>query len=150
MDEVIHVFLAQHLYLCALVIFICFLAILVAMTIDLVAGVQKAKELHIARTSTGYKKTCDKARKYFLTFAIAAAMDVVTCIFSPFPIFAIAWTAYLLMCEFKSVREKAFEKVEIRKQDRTMQVILENKEEIAKAVVEIMKEERKKGDEDDV
>lgn len=49
------------------------------------------------------------------------------------------------LCEFKSIREKAYEKAEIRKQDRTMQVILENKDEIAKAVVEIMKEERKKG-----
>lgn len=42
-------------------------------------------------------------------------------------------------------QRKAYEKAEIRKQDRTMQVILENKDEIAKAVVEIMKEERKKG-----
>lgn len=61
------------------------------------------------------------------------------------PMFSIAWTVYLLLCEFKSIREKAYEKAEIRKQDRTMQVILENKDEIAKAVVEIMKEERKKG-----
>lgn len=115
------------------------------MTIDLIAGIQKAKELHVARTSTGLKKTCDKAKKYFPTFGIASLMDVATCIISPFPIFAIAWTVYLLLCEFKSIREKAYEKAEIRKQDRTMQVILENKDEIAKAVVEIMKEERKKG-----
>lgn len=115
------------------------------MTIDLIAGIQKAKELHVARTSTGLKKTCDKAKKYFPTFLIAALMDVTTCIISPFPLFAIAWTVYLLSCEFKSIREKAYEKAEIRKQDRTMQVILENKDEIAKAVVEIMKEERKKG-----
>ena len=111
----------------------------------MVAGVMKAKELGIARTSTGYKKTCDKAKKYFPTFTEAALMDVVTCVISPFPLFCIAWTIYLCFCEFKSVREKAFEKAEIRKQDRTMQVILENKDEIAKAVVEIMKEERKKG-----
>lgn len=116
------------------------------MTIDLIAGIlQKAKELHVARTSTGLKKTCDKAKKYFPTFGIASLMDVATCIISPFPLFAIAWTVYLLLCEFKSIREKAYEKAEIRKQDRTMQVILENKDEIAKAVVEIMKEERKKG-----
>lgn len=73
------------------------------------------------------------------------AYGLATCIISPFPLFAIAWTVYLLLCEFKSIREKAYEKAEIRKQDRTMQVILENKDEIAKAVVEIMKEERKKG-----
>lgn len=145
MEETIQLFLHEHLYLCAFVIFICFIALLGSMAVDLVAGVMKAKELGIARTSTGYKKTCDKAKKYFPTFTEAALMDVVTCVISPFPLFCIAWTIYLCFCEFKSVREKAFEKAEIRKQDRTMQVILENKDEIAKAVVEIMKEERKKG-----
>ena len=148
MEETIQLFLHEHLYLCAFVIFICFIALLGSMAVDLVAGVMKAKELGIARTSTGYKKTCDKAKKYFPTFTEAALMDVVTCVISPFPLFCIAWTIYLCFCEFKSVREKAFEKAEIRKQDRTMQVILENKDEIAKAVVEIMKEERKKGEKD--
>ena len=130
MSEVFHDFQVHHLNLCALVIFICFATILIAMTIDLIAGIQK---------------TCDKAKKYFPTFGIASLMDVATCVISPFPMFSIAWTVYLLLCEFKSIREKAYEKAEIRKQDRTMQVILENKDEIAKAVVEIMKEERKKG-----
>lgn len=114
MNEVIHDFQVHHLYLCALVIFICFTTILIAMTIDLIAGIQKAKELHVARTSTGLKKTCDKAKKYFPTFGIASLMDVATCIISPFPMFAIAWTVYLLLCEFKSIREKAYEKAEIR------------------------------------
>lgn len=71
--------------------------------------------------------------------------NIEAAIIGKLPIVGIAWTVYLLLCEFKSIREKAYEKAEIRKQDRTMQVILENKDEIAKAVVEIMKEERKKG-----
>lgn len=143
MNEIIHQFLVQHLYLCALVIFICFLVLLIAMGIDLWSGVLKARERGEARTSTGYKKTCDKARKYFPTFAIAALMDIVTCIIVPFPIFVIAWTLYLCWCEFQSVREKAWQKAEIRKQDRTMQVILENKEGVAKAFAEVLKEQNK-------
>lgn len=138
MSEVFHDFQVHHLYLCALVIFICFATILIAMTIDLIAGIQKAKELHIARTSTGLKKTCDKAKKYFPTFGIASLMDVATCIISPFPLFAIAWTVYLLLCEFKSIREKAYEKAEIRKQERTMKVILENKDDIAKTLIQLL------------
>lgn len=145
MEETIKIFLHDHLYLCAFVIFVCFLALLAAMLIDLFAGVMKAKELGIARTSTGYKKTCDKAKKYFPTFTEAALMDVVTCVISPFPFFCIAWTIYLCFCEFKSVREKAFEKAEIRKQDRTMQVVLENREDIAKALVEALKQAEQKG-----
>lgn len=143
MDKAIHIFLTEHLYMCALVIFVCFFALIVAMATDLLSGVFKARELGIARTSTGYKKTCDKARKYFSTFIAASMIDIITCIFSPFPIFTIAWTCYLCFCEFKSVREKAFEKAEIRKQDRTMQVILENKEDIARAMIDIMRQASK-------
>ena len=150
MSEVFHDFQVHHLYLCALVIFICFATILIAMTIDLIAGIQKAKELHVARTSTGLKKTCDKAKKYFPTFGIASLMDVATCIISPFPLFAIAWTVYLLLCEFKSIREKAYEKAEIRKQERTMKVILENKEDIAKTLIQLLNQEQKEeGDNED-
>lgn len=147
MSEIIHDFLMHHLYLCALIIFICFLVLLGAMAIDFFAGVQKAKERGEARTSTGYKMTCDKARKYFPTFAIAAFMDVVTCIIVPFPIFAIVWTLYLCWCEFQSVREKSWQKAEIRKQDRTMQVILENKDDFARAMVEVLKEQEKEASE---
>lgn len=145
MEGTIQLFLHEHLYLCAFVIFICFIALLGAMAVDLVAGVMKAKELGIARTSTGYKKTCDKAKKYFPTFTVTALMDVVTCVISPFPFFCIAWTIYLCFCEFKSVREKAFEKEEIRKQDRTMQVVLENREDIAKALVKELKQAEQEG-----
>lgn len=144
MEETIHVFLQEHLYLCALVIFVCFIALLMAMVVDLVAGVMKAKELGIARTSTGYKKSCDKAKKYFPTFIEASMLDVATCIVSPFPIFCVLWTVYLCFCEFKSVREKAFEKAEIRRQDRTMQVVLENREDIAKAIAEAMRQAQEK------
>ena len=149
MSEVIHDFQVHHLYLCALVIFICFATILIAMTIDLISGIQKANELHVARTSTGLKMTCDKAKKYFPTFGIASLMDVATCIISPFPLFAIAWTVYLLLCEFKSIREKAYEKAEIRKQERTMKVILENKEDIAKTLIQLLNQEQKEGGEKD-
>ena len=149
MSEVFHDFQVHHLYLCALVIFICFATILIAMTIDLIAGIQKAKELHVARTSTGLKKTCDKAKKYFPTFGIASLMDVATCVISPFPLFAIAWTVYLLLCEFKSIREKAYEKAEIRNQERTMKVILENKEDIAKTLIQLLNQEQKEGGEKD-
>lgn len=141
-------FLQDHFYLTALVIFLCFLAIIVSMVIDLIAGVQKAKQLGIARTSTGYKKTCAKAVKYFSPFAVAVCVDIITCIIVPIPVFSMMWTCWVGFCEFTSVREKAWEKEEIRKQNRTMQVILENKDDIAKAVVEILKNHKIEGNGD--
>ena len=112
------------------------------------AGIQKAVELNEARTSTGYKKTCDKARKYFGPFGITVCIDIVTCIIVPIPVFSILWSIWVGFCEFKSVREKAWEKAEIRKQDRTMQVILENKDDIAKTIVELLKQATEKDEED--
>ena len=115
------------------------------MGVDLFFGIKKAKENGLATTSTGFKKTCDKARKYFSPFMVTVCIDLIACTVLPFPVFSMIWAGYCVFCEFVSVREKSWQKAEIRKQDRTMQVILENKDEIAKAVVEIMKEERKKG-----
>ncbi len=143
MTEIVTSFLQQHLYLHAFVIFICFLSIIVAMAIDLVTGIQKAIELNEARTSTGYKKTCDKARKYFGPFGITVCIDIVSCVIVPIPVFSIIWSIWVDFCEFKSVREKA----EIRKQDRTMQVILENKDAIAKTAVELLKQTTEKDEE---
>lgn len=139
MNEILLAFLHDHLYLDSLIIFICFCGIIVAMVIDLVAGVHKAKQIGEAKTSRGYKMTCEKARKYFGPFAITVLMDFITCIVIPFPVFCILWTLWVCFCEFTSVREKAWQKAEIRKQNRTMQVILENKDDIAKALVEVLK-----------
>lgn len=50
------------------------------------------------------------------------------------------WSAYCVFCEFVSVREKAWEKAEIRRQERTMKVILENKDDIARMLMEMIRQ----------
>jgi len=48
--------------------------------------------------------------------------------------------------KFKSVREKSWEKVELRKAEKTMSVIIENKDDIAKIMAQILFDnENKKG-----
>ena len=149
MNEVIQTFAVEHLYRFAFIVSLCMAAMLVAMVVDLIFGVRKAKRNGEATTSTGLKKTCDKARKYFSPFMATVCIDIIAaCANLQVPIFSMLWAAYCVFCEFISIREKAWQKAEIRKQERTMKVILENKDEIAKAVVEIMKEERKKGEKD--
>ena len=59
------------------------------------------------------------------------------------------WAAYCVFCEFISIREKAWQKAEIRKQERTMKVILENKEDIAKTLIQLLNQEQKEGGEKD-
>lgn len=63
---------------------------------------------------------------------------VICCYLVPVPAFAMLWASYCVFCEFKSVREKSWEKAELRKAEKTMSVIIENKDDIAKMVAEIL------------
>ena len=111
------------------------------MFVDLVSGIMKAKQRGEARTSTGYKKTAIKAKKYFTPFIELCFIDLLCCVVIPFPVFSMIWTGYCIFCEFKSVREKAWEKEELRKAEKTMSVIIENKDDIARMVAQILFDE---------
>ena len=57
---------------------ISYVAVLVAMGIDFVSGVIKARRAGYATRSRGYKMTCDKAVKYFLPMLCLTCVDVVS------------------------------------------------------------------------
>ena len=146
MNEVIQTFAVEHLYRFAFIVSLCMAAMLVAMVVDLIFGVRKAKRNGEATTSTGLKKTCDKARKYFSPFMATVCIDIIAaCANLQVPIFSMLWSAYCVFCEFISIREKAWQKAEIRKQERTMKVILVNKEDIAKTLIQLLNQEQKEG-----
>lgn len=146
MNEVIQTFAVEHLYRFAFIVSLCMAAMLVAMVVDLIFGVRKAKRNGETTTSTGLKKTCDKARKYFSPFMATVCIDIIAaCANLQVPIFSMLWAAYCVFCEFISIREKAWQKAEIRKQERTMKVILENKEDIAKTLIQLLNQEQKEG-----
>lgn len=150
MNEVIQTFAVEHLYRFAFIVSLCMAAMLFAMVVDLIFGVRKAKRNGEATTSTGLKKTCDKARKYFSPFMATVCIDIIAaCANLQIPIFSMLWAAYCVFCEFISIREKAWQKAEIRKQERTMKVILENKEDIAKTLIQLLNQEQKEGGEKD-
>lgn len=134
-------FLNEHLIAHILLITLASAMMIVAMTVDLVFGVYKARQLGEATTSTGLKKTCEKARKYFSPFAVLVCIDLLSSVISPAPAFSLLWAAYCIFCEFISVREKAWKKAELRKQERTMSIILENKDDIAKMIAELIKKQ---------
>ena len=146
MSEVIQTFAVELLSRFAFIVSLCMAAMLVAMVVDLIFGVRKAKRNGEATTSTGFKKTCDKARKYFSPFMATVCIDIIAaCANLQVPIFSMLWSAYCVFCEFISIREKAWQKAEIRKQERTMKVILENKEDIAKTLIQLLNQEQKEG-----
>ena len=138
MKDIIFNLLHDHLYLHVVLISICVGGIIVAMAVDLFFGIRKAKILGEATTSTGYKKTCEKGRKYFMPFAVLMMIDIIGCIILPAPFFVMIWSAWCIFCEFKSVREKSWTKAELRRAERTMSIIIENKDDIARALSEIV------------
>ncbi len=138
MKDIIYSLLHDHLYLHVVLISICVAGIIVSMAVDLFFGIKKAKALGHATTSTGYKKTCEKARKYFMPFAVLMMIDIIGCVILPLPFFVMIWSVWCIFCEFKSVREKSWTKAELRRAERTMNIIIENKDDIAKALSEIV------------
>lgn len=134
METIIKEFLHDHLYTHILLIALSVTGLLVAMSADLFAGIRKARQRGEARTSKGLKKTADKAMKYFLPYLVLVCADILCSIVVPIPIFSMVWAAYCIYCEFKSVREKAWEKAEIEKAEKTVSLIIENKDELAKDI----------------
>ena len=149
MIEELNTLMAEHIYRYAVIESLCMASILIAMTIDLIFGIRKARINGEATTSRGLKKTCDKARKYFSPLLCIVCIDLISCVVTSVPMFSMLWSVYCIFCEFMSVREKAWQKAEIRQQERTMRVLLDNKDDIAKALIEAMTALRKEdGNED--
>lgn len=150
MKDTLTAFINEHLMMHTVLISVAAAAMLGAMAIDFMFGIYKAKQRGEARTSTGYKKTAAKAQKYFSPFMVLVFIDIIGSVVIPFPVFSMLWAAYCVFCEFKSVREKSWQKEELRKAERTMSIILENKEDIAKMAAQILfetkKEEEKKNE----
>jgi len=137
-------FVRTHVLIHIVLIALACAVMIVAMGIDLFFGIQKARQLGQATTSKGLKRTCDKAKKYFSPFLVLVCLDLLTSVIIPLPIFSLLWAGYCVFCEFLSVREKSWEKAEIREQEQTMSIILKNRKDIAEAIVEAYKMLEKK------
>lgn len=137
-NNVITLFINEHMYLHIILIALSVAAMLLAMTVDFFTGLQKARRNGVARTSRGLKKTAAKATKYFTPYMVLVGIDLISCVVLPFPAFSMLWAAYCVYCEFKSVREKSWQKAEIQKAGKTMSVIIENKDDIARLAAEIL------------
>ena len=118
MKDVIYNFINEHMMIHIVLIALCIAATIGAMFVDLVSGIMKAKQRGEARTSTGYKKTAIKAKKYFTPFIELCFIDLLCCVVIPFPVFSMIWTGYCIFCEFKSVRENHGRKRSCAKQKR--------------------------------
>lgn len=114
-------------------------AVTVAMIVDFITGVKKARKANVATCSRGYKMTCTKAGKYFLPMLCLTCIDIIGAVILSFPAFTMLMAAFNIFCEWKSVMETTHDKKEIREAEETMKVIIKNKDDIATLISDIMK-----------
>lgn len=130
--------------------------VMLAMVVDLVSGINKAKANGQIRTSWGLKRTLSKFIMYEGSMLIAGGVDVLMHsshlydllrlnALSGVPIITCLVGAFLCVVEFLSVRESADIKTQKEFSD-TAKVLsqLLNKDELAIAIKEAIKESRKK------
>jgi len=114
-------------------------AVTMAMMLDLIAGVYKARKRHEATTSKGLKRTADKSEKYYLPLLCCACFDIVVSPLSTYPMFTAIIGLYLIICEMKSIMENTRTKKELRDAEKTMNVIVKNKDDIKTIITETLK-----------
>ena len=113
-----------------------YIAVILAMAVDFVAGLRKAKKAGIASNSRGYKMTTEKAAKYFLPMLCLTCVDIMTSVILPAPFFTMLMGGFNIFCEWKSVMESTHDKQEMRVAANTFNVIVKNKDDIAAIVTQ--------------
>ena len=115
-----------------------YIAVILAMAIDFVAGLRKAKAAGIASNSRGYKMTTEKAAKYFLPMLCLTCVDIMTSVILPAPFFTMLMGGFNIFCEWKSVMESTHDKQEMREAANTLNVIVKNKDDIVGIITQAM------------
>lgn len=127
------------------IIGIMWLLVAIAISIDLISGWKKAKERGEARTSYGLRRTVTKAVLYYALMLFAFMFDCIGMFFYDQPCITLVAAAFLIFIEAKSIFEKAHDK-DKRKLNKSLEdlsLLLEHKDDIAKGVAEILKNQLK-------
>ena len=138
MEFLIETLKGASLHVHAVWLALTYIAVILAMSVDFVAGLRKARAAGIASNSRGYKLTTEKAAKYFLPMLCLTCVDVMTSVILPAPFFTMLMGGFNIFCEWKSVMESTHDKQEMRDAANTLNVIVKNKDDIAAIVMQAM------------
>lgn len=123
-----------------------YVLVLVSVGVDFVSGVRKARLAGQPRHSSGYKRTCDKAVKYFLPMLCLSCIDFIASVFFAAPFLTMTMGAFNIFCEWRSVMETVSDKREIRRAAQTMRLVIENRDDLAAAIARLVTEMAADGD----
>lgn len=144
MDFLLETFKNASLHVHAVWLALTYVAVILAMAIDFIAGLRKAKLSGKVTTSRALKMTTEKATKYFLPMLCLSCIDVLTSVVLPAPFFTMLMGAFNIFCEWKSVLESTHDKQELRDAANTFNVIVKNKDDIAGIIMQAMQMMEKK------
>lgn len=140
MKETFIHFAEEHLYLHIILITLAAGTIIVSMGIDMFSGINKAKKIGQEITSRKMGGTFTKAWDYFAPFTCLTLLDLLASIILPFPFFSLVCAGVCVYREFKSIREKSWQKQQIHDFDRTIKIAASDKADIAKILASIVGE----------
>ena len=144
MDFLLETFKNASLHVHAVWLALTYVAVILAMARDFIAGLRKAKLAGKVTTSRALKMTTEKATKYFLPMLCLSCIDVLTSVVLPAPFFTMLMGAFNIFCEWKSVLESTHDKQELRDAANTFNVIVKNKDDIASIIMQAMQMMEKK------
>lgn len=139
-----------HLYIKLFIVGGCWIMVLIAMSVDLFFGIRKAKQIDEFITSEGYRRTFSKFSYYYAAMLFALIFDCIVSVgtyYLPFPL-SISPLVSMLVCiglvltEFKSVREKAEDKMRRRTDSSFIELakVLKDKDLLSKIYEQLAKE----------
>ncbi|MFV0419331.1 MAG: phage holin family protein [Dysgonomonas sp.] len=119
------------------------LLVAIAISLDLISGWRKAKIRNEARTSFGLRRTVTKFVLYYALMLFAFMFDCIGMFFFSDPYVTLIGAAFLIFIEGKSILERAHdkEKRRINRHLEDLSILLENKDDLAKGVAELLRKQ---------
>lgn len=112
--------------------------VFLSMLVDLIAAFVRCRRVGEKWVSDKMKRTSAKAEKYFLPMLALSVVDLLVLVIAKYPVFTLMLAAFNSLTEWKSVFEKSHTKEEQRNAANTFNVIVKNKDDIAKIISELI------------
>ena len=112
--------------------------VFLSMLVDLIAAFVRCRRVGEKWVSDKMKRTSAKAEKYFLPMLALSVVDLLVLVIAKYPVFTLMLAAFNSLTEWKSVFEKSHTKEEQRNAANTFNVIVKNKDDIAKMISELI------------
>lgn len=129
---------AQRLHGFLFWVLLAYTVVMLSMLVDFITAFLRCKRVGEKWVSDKQKRTSEKAQKYFLPMVAVTLVDILCFVITKYPVFTLLLAAVNSLTEWLSVFEKTHTKQEQREAAKTMNVILKNKEDIAKTIADVI------------